>query len=189
MDNQLRIPPIAHSQWNEEVRSVLASFSVPFSKYGLNGDESEKDKLSPILSTVLQSPDLAKAYFPLADYLLRQSSLTPRFTRIVILRVAWRWQFEVEWKQHALMAVRDNILTQQEVDSLAGKVLADHWNDRECLLIIAVDQIFKTSNIEEETWNGLTQFLDKKQLVDLTFTIGGYVLAGLYMNVFQIPAG
>ena len=93
----MRMPPIGHDQWTDEVRQILASFSVPFSQYGLNGEEAEKDKLSPILSTVLQSPALARVYFPFADYILRKSSLQPRHTRIIILRVAWLWRFEVEF--------------------------------------------------------------------------------------------
>lgn len=183
----IRIPPIRRDQWTQEVRQILASFSVPFSQYGLNGDEAEKDKLSPILSTVLQSPPLAQVYFPLADYILRRSSLHPRHTRILILRVAWLWRFELEWAQHASIAVRDNILTEDEVRRIPKGAADEGWSDLDVLLIVAADQMHKSSCIDTETWNALTQELTIRQMVDLTFTIGSYVLAGMYMNCFSLP--
>lgn len=183
----LRIPPIGRDQWTDDVRQTLASFSVPFSQYGLNGDEAEKDKLSPILSTVLQSPALARVYFPLADYILRKSSLQPRHTRILILRVAWLWRFEVEWAQHASIAVRDSILTEDDVRRIPRGATDEAWSDLEALLIAAVDQMHGSSNIDSETWNALAQNLTTQQMVDLTFTIGSYVLAGMYMNCFSLP--
>lgn len=185
----MRIPPIGHDQWTQEVRDILASFSVPFSRYGLNGDETEKDKLSPILSTVLQNPALAQVYFPFADYMLRRSSLEPRHTRILILRVAWLWRFELEWAQHAAIAVRDNILSEADVRRITRGTAVEGWSDLDVLLIVAVDQMHKTSCIDAETWSALAQELTTRQMVDLTFTIGSYVLAGMYMNCFAVPLG
>lgn len=185
--DSMRVQPIRHDQWTEEVRDVLASFSVPFSRYGLNGDEAEKDRLSPILSTVLQNPALARVYFPFADYILRKSSLAPRHTRILILRVAWLWRFEVEWAQHAAIAVRDNILSEEDVWRITRGTAVDGWSDLDVLLIVAVDQMHKTSCIDAETWSALAQELTTRQMVDLTFTIGSYVLAGMYMNCFGLP--
>lgn len=187
LPDSMRIPPIRHDQWTDEVREVLASFSVPFSRYGLNGDETEKDKLSPILSTVLQNPALAQVYFPLADYILSKSSLAPRHTRILILRVAWLWRFEVEWAQHAAIAVRDHILSEEDVCSITQGATDERWDDLEALLIAAVDQMHRAARIDDETWHALTQKLTTPQMVDLTFTIGSYVLAGMYMNCFGLP--
>lgn len=183
----LRMPPIDHDQWTDEVRQILASFSVPFSQYGLNGDEAEKDKLSPILSTVLQSPALARVYFPFADYILRKSSLEPRHTRIIILRVAWLWRFEVEWAQHASIAVRDKLLSEDEVKRIKLGPAGEGWSDLDVLLLVAVDQMHQSSNIDGETWAALNNELNLQQMVDLTFTIGSYVMAGMYMNCFALP--
>lgn len=183
----LRMPPIDHDQWTDEVRQILASFSVPFSQYGLNGDEAEKDKLSPILSTVLQSPALARVYFPFADYILRKSSLEPRHTRIIILRVAWLWRFEVEWAQHASIAVRDKWLSEDEVKRITLGPAGEGWSDLDVLLLVAVDQMHQSSNIDGETWAALSNELNLQQMVDLTFTIGSYVMAGMYMNCFALP--
>lgn len=185
--DRMRIPPIRHDQWTAEVRDILASFSVPFSRYGLNGDETEKDRLSPILSSVLQNPALARVYFPFADYILRRSSLEPRHTRILILRVSWLWRFEVEWAQHATMAVRDGILDEDDIGRITRDGTAAGWSDLEQLLIAAVDQMHCRACIEEDTWRALTQTFTTQQMVDLTFTIGSYVLAGMYMNCFGLP--
>lgn len=182
----MRLSPINRDQWTEEVREILASFSVPFSQYGMDGDETEKDKLSPILSTVLQNPALARVYFPFADYILRKSSLEPRHTRILILRVAWLWKFELEWAQHSSIAVRDALLTQQEVDSVTRGANSEAWNELEALLIHAVDEMKQTSNISDQIWGALSLKLSMQQMADLTFTIGSYVLAGMYMNCFGL---
>ncbi len=183
----MRMPPISHDQWTEEVRQIVASFSVSFSLYGLNGDESEKDKLSPILSTVLQNPSLARVYFPFADYILRKSNLQSRHARIIILRVAWLWRFETEWAQHAFIVVRDKLLSEDEVRRITLGAGAVGWTELEALLIKGVDQMHLTSNIDDSLWNSMTGHLSVRQMVDLTFTIGSYVLAGMYMNCFSLP--
>ena len=183
----MRLPPIGHEQWTDEVREILASFSVPFSQYGLGGDESEKDKLSPILSTVLQNPGLARVYFPLADYILRKCSLQPRHTRIIILRVAWLWRLEVEWAIHSSIAVRDGILSDEDVRRVVQGPADPAWSPLEKLIITSVDQMRESSNIDDTVWCALADEFSNQQLADLTFTIGSYVLAGMYMNCFGLP--
>ena len=186
-NSDMRIPPIAHEQWTSEVREILASFSIPFSQYGLNGDETEKDRLSPILSTVLQNPTLSRVYFPFADYVLRKSSLQPRHTRLLILRVAWLWRFELEWAQHSTLAVRDNILTAEDVQHIKQGADSPHWNAVETLLVSAVDEMREHSMIADATWQALCAHLGMQQMTDVVFTIGSYVLAGMYMNCFKLP--
>jgi 4-carboxymuconolactone decarboxylase len=183
----MRIPPLAHDQWTDEVREILASFSKEHSEFGLNGDESEKDRLSPILSTVLQTMPLARTYFPFAQHLLRNSSLEVRHTRIVVLRVAWNWGFELEWAQHAALAVTEDILVDEEIRRVIKGPDAEGWTPLEALLLRAVDQARTTMRVDDAVWNELAEHLSIAQLSDLTFTIGGYILAGLYMNLFGLP--
>lgn len=44
----------------------------------------------------------------------------------------------------------------------------------------------RSSNIDDQTWNALALNLSTQQMADLTFTIGSYVLAGMYMNCFGL---
>lgn len=183
----MRIPPIPHQGWSQEVREILGMFSQQLSNLGLSGDESEKDNLSPVLSCLLQNPKLAKAFLPLGRYLLMESSLDSRCRELIILRVTWLWRFEYEWSHHSMAAVNAGIFSESEIKILQQDVLPDSWPEREVLLMQAVNELHTSSNIQKSTWDLLARHFGAQELLDIVFTVGGYVLSGLYMNVIGLP--
>jgi len=118
-----------------------------------------------------QWTELDSIYFPFADYIFRKSSLSARNIRIIVLRAAWLWCFEIEWAQHASIVVRDKLLSEDEVRRITLGTDAKGWTDLEMLLIKAVDQIHQTSEIDDSLRQSLTSHLSVRQMADLAFTI------------------
>ena len=185
--NNQRISPIDHQAWTKEVRDILAMFSEQMSSLGLNGDETAKDSLSPVLSCLLHNPALARAFLPFGRYLLMESSLTARQRELVILRVTWLWRCEYEWSHHSLAAINSSLFTAAELNNLQQDTVADHWPLEEAALIQAVNELHAHSNIDQHTWESLSRYFSIRQLLDVVFTVGGYVVSGLYMNAIRLP--
>ena len=59
----------------------------------------------------------------------------------------------------------------------------DH-NDQ--LVVQAVDELTGTCTIGQDTWNQLRNTFTERQCMDLTFTIGGYLLLALVVNTFGV---
>lgn len=188
--NGLRIPPIAHQDWTQEVRDILALFSEQLAQLGSSGNENEKDNLSLILSTLLQHPPLAKAFLPFGRYLLVDSTLDERCRELIILRVTWLWRCEYEWAHHSMSALGSRLFSEVEVERVKQPVLSlaeSEWREQEALLLLAVDELRECSNIKTETWQALSRHYSRQQLMDIVFTVGGYALSGMFMNAFGIP--
>ena len=187
MSDEMRVPPIAHEAWTSDIREILNSFAPAFAGLGVNGDQSEKDRLSPVLSTVLHRPELARTFFPFAKYLLTGSSLSKRHNELVVLRVSWLRSAEFEWAQHSMTATASGLFTEAEIARIAGNGDAALWSEVEVLILAAVNQLVRRGDMEEATWTGLSRHFERQQLVDLVFLVGGYMLVGLYVNAFNVP--
>ena len=185
--DSMRIPPIGHDQWTDDIRDTLTSFMEPFGKLGLNGNESEKDSLSPVLSTVLQHPPLAKMFFPFARYLLLETTLEPRALELLTLRISWLCRSEFEWAQHSMMAINNGIFTEEDIDRIAQGADAGGWNEADAMLLRAVDQLREKNNMDDATWTSLSQHFSRQQVMDIVFLVGGYTLIGMYVNTFGVP--
>lgn len=183
----MRISPISHQDWTPDVRDILRIFSQQLANLGIGGDESEKDTLSRVLSCLLRNPNLARSFLPFGRYLLMDSSLDSRCRELVILRVTWLWRFEYEWAHHSMTAVGNGLLSEAEIEMLQRDDMADCWSAGESCLLQAVNDLHEHSNIEDATWNSLINYFSTEELLDIVFTVGGYVVSGLYMNVIGFP--
>lgn len=183
--DKMRIPPVNREQWTDEICKILNSFGGPFSDFNLQ--ENDPDSVSPVLSSVLQHPKLAESFFPFAGYLLQHTSLDPRSLKLLVLRVSWLRRSEFEWSQHSMVSLKNGLLTEDDIQRIKSGSDAEGWNEKESALLQAVDQLLQQSNINENTWKTLEQHLDRQQLIDLVFVIGGYVLVGMYINSFGVP--
>lgn len=183
----MRVSPIAHQDWSQEVREILAMFSKQLSELGLGGDETEKDSLSPVLSCLLRNPNLARAFLPFGRYLLMESSLSDRYRELIILRTTWLWHCEYEWSHHSNAAIESGLITRSELNMLQLDKLPDSWSEDEHLLIQTVNELRSHSTIERHTWESLNRHFSIQELLDVVFIVGGYVLSGFYINVVGIP--
>jgi alkylhydroperoxidase family enzyme len=187
MNEAMRVPPIRRDEWTAEIREILTSFGETYAKLGLSGDEREKDTLSPILSSVLQHPALARVFFPFARYLLLESTLDKRSSELLVVRVSWLWHSEYEWAQHSMIALRMGVLTDEELSRLEVGAHASGWSDKERALLEAIDQLRQTANLDDAAWQSLSLHFDQRQCIDVIFLVGGYALVGMYVNTFRVP--
>lgn len=162
-----RIPNLPEDQWTPDVREIFPMMVPP-------GSPMKGSDFNSILMMV-HHPELSKSWLTYNKELSAGWVLPARLKELAILRVAWVLQAEYEWVQHMLIAARlgfDAALYRSVQQGADDPV----WSDLERHVLRAADQGCKLSPMDEGTWNGLSEHLDAKQMLELMFAIGSYVM-------------
>jgi alkylhydroperoxidase family enzyme len=103
-------------------------------------------------------------------------SLSMRDREIVIDRTCARCGCEYEWGVHVMFFAARVGLTSEQVASLTSGDAGDPcWTDeRDRLLVRAVDALHDSADIDDELWSRLRTELDDAELLDLTMLCGWY---------------
>lgn len=172
------------ADWDEEVYDMLSALKSPASARPAGVERPKQPRPSNIVGTFAWHPTLAKAFFQFNTHIFH-STLSARDRELVTVRVAWLRGAEYEWAQHARMA-RNAGMTDEEVEAISSGPDAPVWGERDAALLRSVDDIVADHRVGDETWERLGKLLDRKQLMDLVFTIGLYDLLAMAMNTFGV---
>ena len=179
LDRTVRLGPLPEEQWDDRTRAALAALLPP--------ERRNPRGAGNALATLVRHPDLTAAFLPFNTRLLLHSTLPPRLRELAILRVARRSGCAYEWAHHTKIAAKAG-LSEAEIEA-AGRgedtgELASAELDR--AVLEAVDELAEGCNLSDRTWGTLAAYLDERQLMDLIFTVGAYVLLAMAFNTFGV---
>jgi 4-carboxymuconolactone decarboxylase len=175
-----RIGNVPRAEWTEATREVFAFFGEP----GAYENGSSKN-----MSMVLANhPDLAKAYYTFGWHVLRTTTIAVRPRELIVLRTAWHQQCAYEWHYHVGYGLSAG-LTLEEIAAIRVGPNDPVWQGKpeDRAVLAAVDALVETSRIPDALWAELAGFMDKRQLMDLLFTIGNYVMLGWAAGAMGVP--
>ncbi|WP_160966488.1 carboxymuconolactone decarboxylase family protein [Pseudomaricurvus sp. HS19] len=175
-DPVARISPVRADERTAEAREIIDIFA---GTARINVDDN------PVLNTFCQHPQLAKAFLPFNNYLLKSSTLPVRLRQVAILRVCWLKNARYMWSSH----LRTSLLRGfdgEEFAQVKRGAESEYWTDQERYIIKATDQLLEEGSLDNRHWDGLKAFLSTEQLMDLLFTVGTYVLLSLAINSIGI---
>nr|WP_232794113.1 MULTISPECIES: carboxymuconolactone decarboxylase family protein [Pseudofrankia] len=183
------------SEWTEEDRELLRGNLTRADRY-LSG-EADAPPMPAILGLFARHSRVGGPWLAFSGTLLDDGALDPRDRELLILRVGHRTGCRYQWAQHVGMAQTAG-LTLDEIAAVAAGVAsdaagttsgaacvataADGWTDRDRDLLRAVDQLVDDHVIDDATWARLAAHLDERQLLELTFVVGGYVCLAMVLN-------
>ncbi len=153
-------------------------------------DEESRVKFGngPILNifrTLAHHPKLMKRWLVFGNHILGHNSLSPRDRELAILRVGWLCKAEYEWSQHVTIALQSEI-SENEIERVAKGPDADGWGKKEATLLRATDELVGDAFIQDDTWEQLSGFYNKQQLMDFVFTVGQYNLVSMALNTLGV---
>ena len=134
-----------------------------------------------VWSTCANAPSLCNAWLEFTDYLLRESSLPIRDRELLILRIGYLNQGAYEWAAHRGLALSVGIEEQELKDITTGSS-ADSWSEWDSALLKAAEELHEVAIISDETWATLAKRYDKRQMMEVVFTVGQYNLVAMYLN-------
>ena len=181
-NQELRLAPIPHAQWDDETRAALLAHLRRPEIY-LSGSP-HAPPMPVVLELFAHHLPLSETWLAFSDMLASEESrLEPTHRELLILRVAWRTGSGYEWSQHARIG-RELGLAEAQLAALPQGASAAVWSPLERALLTAVDEIVDDFSVGDETWTMLASSLEPPQLFELLFVIGGYVaLAGVLNSI------
>jgi len=175
-----RLRPVAATAFTDEQRALSATHAGAF---GTGAD----------FRTLLVHPELVKGVLPFANYILSESTLTPRHRGLLILRTAWNTRSDYLWAKH-----QGQIFTAPVTTPIAGPPIdpfereglaaitrrGTGLSDLERTLLRAADELHLYSFIRDDTWAAMAQQFNVHQLMDAAFTVAEMtMIAGLVNSV------
>jgi 4-carboxymuconolactone decarboxylase len=134
-----------------------------------------------VWSTCANAPALCKAWLEFTDYLLRESTLPIRDRELLILRIGYLNQGAYEWAAHRGLALSVGISEQELKDITIGSAAAG-WNEWDSTLLRAAEELHEVALVSDETWVQLEGRYDKRQMMEVVFTVGQYNMVAMYLN-------
>lgn len=172
--SQPRLVPLSEAEWSDEVREVLRSVAGGVWQSPPN-----------IFTTLARHPKLLKRWLVFGSHILGKNTIAPRERELIILRVGWLCRSQYEWSQHVVIG-RACGLTDDEITRVTQGPDAAGWNTLDAVLLTATDELCRDHIIGNATWDALRGLLDDKQLIDLVFTVGQYVMVSMALNTLGV---
>ena len=176
----IRIPNLPREEWTDAARDVFAFWGEPNA-----WEEGSKTNMQMVMA---QHPDLAIAYNIFGKHLLLTSTIPVRPRELIVLRTAWLLKCAYEWHYHVGYALTAG-MTEEEICAVQDGADAPVWDgkDEDRAVLRAVDELYEKSRLGNELWSELERHFNRRQIMDLVFTIGNYVMLSWAVASFGIP--
>jgi alkylhydroperoxidase family enzyme len=175
-----RIAPLPREEWTDQIRDIFAMAE--------GASAREHGSRSNVVLTLANHPELAAPFLAFSTYLRKHSTLPPRLRELVILRVACRYDCDYEWAHHVNLACALGV-TPLECEAVRDGPEAGDWTALERQTLRATDQLCQQGRIDGATWDVLATEFDRRLLLDLIFTVGGYATLAWALNSIGVDAG
>jgi 4-carboxymuconolactone decarboxylase len=147
-------------------------------------------ELTPLDAMLLHSPALADGWNSLLGAVRGATSLPADIRELAILRVAQLNGAEYEWHAHEPVARRAG-LTDPQLAAVrdaggAGSDGVDALTAVQRAALAYTDAMTRHITVPDALFDTLTDFLDQRQIVELTATVGTYNLVSRFLVALQI---
>jgi alkylhydroperoxidase family enzyme len=158
-----RIEPLPRAEWTDEAREVFAYWE---------GEEARANgSRSNTMMTLAQHPALAMASLDYGKFFMLSSSLSARQIKLIILRVAHRYDSHYQWTHNALGAKQVGV-TDAEIEAVKTGPEAAIWSEDDRLLLEAVDATGSGGRFDDALWSRLSARFDRRFIMDVIHATG-----------------
>ncbi len=148
-----------------EVQKLVAKRILEVSSAGLGGP----------YSMLLRSPELAKRYLGMTDYLRFETSLPKRLNELAILIEARLWDAQYEWWAHYPIALKAGVPKAVADDIREGRRPSAMQPDEEVVYDVCIE-LLRDRHLSDATFARAKAMLGEQQVIDLVAVAGFYVM-------------
>lgn len=172
-----RIGPLPREDWDEAARDIFAYWE---------GDEARVNgSRSNTMMVLANHPALAKASLDLGRYFMLESALSARQIKLIILRVAHRYNSIYQWT-HNSHGARQIGVSEAEIEAVKVGPDAAIWPIEDRLLLAAVDATNAGGAIDDALWSELAATFDKRFIMDLIHAAGYFTMVAWTLVALQV---
>ena len=124
----------------------------------------------------------------MAGGLLDKGNLTLPQREILIDRITALSGSEYEWGVHIAFFAERAGLTEAQIASTAKSGASDPvWNDEERLLLTVCDQLHRTCDIDDKSWEALHKAFTEEAILEILMLAGFYRTVSYLTNALRLP--
>lgn len=139
-----------------------------------------------IYRLLCNAPTCQPGYGMLANAVFSKLDVPPLERELMVLAVAQLEACAYEWAQHVQIGLSLGI-TQAQIDAIAAAQYdAPVFNERDKALFEFTRQTVKNVRVDAPAFNAVAAFYSPRQLVELMFIIGSYMMLARIMEVAQL---
>lgn len=157
--------PILDHEWPEQIVDLLEGFAGKLNVY----------------RTMAHHPALLRAWAPLRQHVVKDTSLGAVRSEVVILRTGVRLGSEYEWAHHVSRA-RALGFSDERIADLRGQPEGEDG-----LIARAVDALIDEKCLSEALRAELEPVIGIEGIIDLIATVGFYSVLGYLLNTYATP--
>lgn len=166
-----RIPPVAPEDLPPDLAEIYRN--------------SPSGKLN-IFRLHAHAPTVFPGYSAMAQAIFAKLDVPPLERELVVLVVAVLQDCEYEWAQHEQIAASMGI-PQAQIDAIrGGDFTGSAFNDRERALFEFTRQTVANVRVDDAAYEAVAAFYSHRQIIELLFTIGSYMMLARIMEVAEI---
>ena len=130
-------------------------------------------------------PKLLAAWWNFRNYSVEGGDLGRRCGELVILRVASYLKSWYEWSSHVDRSLKCG-LELNEIKNVNKTLDQNDWNNKEFLLLSAVDQLIEKKHLDNDLYSDLRSYFSDKQIMDIVAIHGMYIILGCMINIWGL---
>jgi AhpD family alkylhydroperoxidase len=188
---KINVPPGPYQKENIKLKEIKMARIPLVEPENLTPEQAEIYRNSAsgkmnIFRLLAHAPTCSPGYTQLAQAIFAKLEVPPQERELVVLMVARIEDCDYEWAQHVQIAL-DMGIDQNKIDAIAE---LQHENaaltDRERALFAFTRQTIANVRVDQATFDEVASFYTSRQIVELLFTIGSYMMLARIMEVAEI---
>lgn len=158
-------PPLTDAEWPDALDDLRGGFAGQLNVY----------------RTMAHHPALVRAWAPLRQHIVKDTTLGPERSEVVILRTGHRMGSAYEWAHHVSRARRLGF-SDDRIRAIAAMPEGEDG-----LIVRAVDALFDQRRIPPDVEAELAAAIGRTAVFDLIATVGFYVVLGSILMTYDTP--
>ena len=144
-----------------------------------------RGRISGPSTIVLHSPELARPWNQVSEYLHRDSIVEPEHAELAVCATARERDCGYVWNAHVSLALKAGI-ARQTITAVAERRSADELPEPARTVVLYVRQLLQNNRVENEVFDRRLTAHDQRWLVELTVWIGRYAALSGILNAFEV---
>ena len=147
----------------------------------------ERGSVLHLYAMLLHSAPVAEGWLKFLTAIRHKCVLPGALRELVIMRVAQLNGAPYEAEQHAPIALREG-LTQAQVDALGEWTASGLFDKVQRAVLAYCDAMTREVHVPDDVFAAVRGVMDRRNLVELTATIGAYNMVSRFLEAMQIDS-
>jgi alkylhydroperoxidase family enzyme len=170
-----RIPYVEKETATGETKELYDTFEKQFNVRGVPN----------VVKALSNSPGLAKRVFPLANYFMNESSLSPRLRELAVLILMKRLNCEYGFGRHIEIAERAG-LTREQIDNIGSYQTSPLFSNDDKLILRYAEELTLKAQVDDQLFRQVQNLVGQKSILELTAATAFWNMMARNLNALQV---